>query len=133
MLRYPIRVKRQPEKKALLSVPDLPGAELIAANRQEALEKAQGLLEASLMRLLKDGAEIPLPSPMRSGAFVELSEEQEAKLLLYRAMRSRGVTKAQLARRLKSSVAEMDKLLDLGRKSSLAQMQKAFAALKEAS
>ena len=53
----------------------------------------------------------------------------EAKFILYEALRSAGIKKIELARRLGCSPSQVDRLLDIQHKSKLDQLQAAFAAL----
>jgi antitoxin HicB len=78
---------------------------------------------------MSDREDIPLPSPVKRGAFVELPALTEAKVLLYGAMRVRGIGKAELARRMECHLPHIDRLLDLRHASRLDQMEKAFRAL----
>lgn len=52
-----------------------------------------------------------------------------AKLALYETMRSQGVRKAELARRLGRHMPQVDRLLDLHHASRLDQVEAALAAL----
>jgi antitoxin HicB len=51
------------------------------------------------------------------------------KAELYLALRSSGMKKAQLARRIGISKDQMDRLLDLSRRARIEQIEAAFAAL----
>ena len=53
----------------------------------------------------------------------------EAKFRLYSALRAASVRKIDLARRLKCSPSQVDRLLDITHHSKLDQMEAAFAAI----
>ena len=53
----------------------------------------------------------------------------QAKLRVYAAPRAAGITKSELARRLKSSRSQVDRLLDITHHSKLDQIKAAFAAI----
>lgn len=128
MLRYPVRLERE-GNKILVSLPDVPGAHTFGADRDEALARAVDALETMLMGMIADREDIPMPSLVKRGPFVELPALTEAKVLLYRAMRSLNVGKAELARRLGWHMPQVDRLLDLRHASRLDQLEQAFRAL----
>jgi len=73
---------------------------------------------------------IPKPSPKKRGwKTVSLPALTEAKIALYLAMRASHVSKAELARRLKWHLPQVDRLLDLMHASRMDQIEQAFAAL----
>src|SRR6266404_4422065 len=128
MLKYPVRLKRE-GANTLASFADVPGVHTFGAKRTEALARALDALETMFMGIMSDREEIPLPSRIKRGTFVELPALAEAKVLLYRAMRARGIGKAELARRLGCHLPHVDRLLDLKHASRLDQMERAFRAL----
>jgi antitoxin HicB len=62
---------------------------------------------------------------------VTLPDLIEAKVELYREMRSAGVRKSDLGGRLGCHMRQVDRLLDLHHASRLDQIEAAFAALKK--
>jgi antitoxin HicB len=72
---------------------------------------------------------VPLPSAPEGRPCAVLSALATAKVLLYRAMREAGVSKAELARRLGWHGPQVDRLLDLNHASRLDQIETALAAL----
>ena len=128
MLRYPVKLKRE-GKRVLVSFPDVPGVHTFGANRDEALARAVGALETMFMGIIADREGIPLPTPAKRRPFVELPALTEAKILLYRTMRSGGIGKAELARRLGWHLPQVDRLLDLRHASRLDQIEQAFRIL----
>ena len=99
------------------------------ANREEALARAVDALETMFMGIIADREDIPFPSLAKGRSFVELPALTEAKLLLYRTMRSLGIGKAELARRLGWHMPQVDRLLDLRHASRLDQLEQAFLIL----
>jgi len=128
MLRYPVKIERE-GRRVLVSFPDVPGVHTFGANREDALARAVDALETMFMGIISDREEIPLPSAVKGRAFIEVPALTEAKLLLYRNMRARGVRKAELARRLGWHMPQVDRLLDLRHASRLDQLEQAFRAL----
>jgi antitoxin HicB len=128
MLRYPVKLRRE-GRRVLASFPDVPGVNTFGADRQEALAHALDALETMFMAMIADRDEIPSPSAVKRHSFVELPALTEAKILLYRTMRSARVGKAELARRLGWHMPQIDRLLDLRHASRLDQLEQAFLAL----
>ena len=79
--------------------------------------------------LLLASRDIPPPRATSKGPFVTLPALTEAKLALYTAMRTAGIGKAELARRLNCHLPQVDRLLDLRHASRLDQLEAAFRAL----
>lgn len=128
MLKYPVKLERE-GRRTLVSFPDVPGVHTFGANREEALARAVDALETMFMGLIADREEIPLPSSVKGRPCVELPALTEAKILLYRTMRTLGVGKAELARRLGWHLPQVDRLLDLRHASRLDQLERAFQVL----
>ena len=63
------------------------------------------------------------------GVAVALPAMTSLKLQLYWALRAAGITRAELARRLKWNRESVDRLFRLGHRSRLEQIEAAFAAL----
>ncbi len=128
MLRYPVKLRRE-GSRILVSFPDVPGVHTYGTGRKQALPRAVDALETMLMGIIADKEDIPSPSPARGRPFVELPALTEAKIVLYRTMRARGVGKAELARRLGCHLPQVDRLLDLRHASRLNQLEQAFRIL----
>src|ERR1035438_5214837 len=128
MLRYPAKLAIE-GKNTLVSFPDVPGVYTFGEGRDEALRQGLDALESMFMAIMADRGDIPAPSPVKRRPFVELPALTEAKVLLYQAMRTRKIGKAELARRLNCHLPHVDRLIDLRHASRLDQMEKAFRAL----
>lgn len=128
MLRYPAKLEQE-GKRVLVSFPDVPGVHTFGASREEALARAVDALETMFMGMIADKEELPLPSPAKGRPFAELPALTEAKILLYRTMRSLSIGKAELARRLGWHLPQVDRLLDLRHASRLDQLEQAFLIL----
>jgi antitoxin HicB len=128
MLRYPAKLGRE-GKWILVSFPDVPGAHTFGNSRKQALERGADAVETMFMAMMADKKEIPFPSTIKGGNFVELPALTEAKLVLYRTMRALGVGKTELARRLDWHMPQVDRLLDLRHASRLDQLEQAFRIL----
>ena len=132
MLRYPVILESDTNQTILVSFPDFPEAHTFGDDESEALARAADLLEDVLADYVDARKEIPLPSRVRKGErFVTLPVLTEVKVRLYREMRSTGIRKAELARRLGCHMRQVDRLLDIHHASRLDQIESAFAALNK--
>jgi antitoxin HicB len=130
MLRYAINLIPDEHGTFLVTVPDVPGVNTYGDNEDDALDNARQAIETMLMFHMRERHEVPMPSSgKRRAKFVDLSPLSEAKIGLYRAMRSAGVTKAGLARRLNVHAPQVDRLLDLSHSSKIENLDAAFRAV----
>lgn len=129
LLSYPVRLA--PEDDAfLVDVPDFPEAHTFGYGEEDALRRAIDAIASAMQGRVTDGREIPPPSrPKRGQRTVTVPALVWAKLELRRAMIETGTKKANLARRLKLRVSQIDRLLDLDHDSPLDQIENAARAL----
>jgi antitoxin HicB len=120
MLRYPVILKRNTNDTILVTFGD---------DKEEALLSALDALETALSMYVDGRREIQRPSSPKRSKFVTLPALTEAKLALYAAMRTAGVGKAEMARRLNGHLPQVDRLLDLMHASRLDQIESAFRAM----
>jgi len=91
---------------------------------------AQEALEVSLTFYTENSQDLPAPGPLKSGMrMVRVPALSGAKFMLYSALRSAGIRKVELARRLRCSPSQVHGLLDIQHKSKLDQLEAAFAAI----
>jgi antitoxin HicB len=129
MLAYPVDLERDTNGTVLVTFPEFAEAVTFGDDESDALLRAVDALETVLAARIDDREDIPLPSPAANRPSVVLPALTAAKVLLYRAMRERGVRKADLARRLGWHGPQIDRLLDLNHASRLDQIEAALAAL----
>jgi antitoxin HicB len=129
VLRYRVKLLHDTNDTILVDVPDIPEAHTFGEDREEALLRAPAAIESALMCYIDLHREIPLPRAGGGGPFVTLPALTEAKLALYTAMRTAGVSKSELARRMNCHMPQVDRLLDLRHASRLDQLEAAFHAL----
>ena len=116
-----------------MEFPDVLGALTSGKDRREALEMAEDALVAALGAHWKMEREIPLPSPVGEGErAVPLPPLAASKVALYRAMRERELTCAELAERLGISEDAFYKLIDPDYGSHLSQVERALRCLGKA-
>ena len=127
---YPCRIVRHEGNEHVVSFPDIRGCHTSGYSRAEALEMAEDALVAALSFLVDDREPIPVPSPVLDGQeVVAVDPVTAAKLELYSAMRDRGVSKRELARRLGLSATTVGRLADPGRRSHIDHVVRALRAV----
>ena len=129
MLAYPVVLQPDDNGTLLVTFPDVPEAVTFGDDEGDALKRAVDALETMLAARIADREDLPLPSAAKGRPCAVLPALATAKVLLYRAMREVGVSKAELARRLGWHHPQVDRLLDLNHPSRLDQIETALAAL----
>jgi antitoxin HicB len=81
-------------------------------NREEALESAEGALEAAIEMRIEDGLEIPIPSKAEKGEYLAaLPVGSAMKAAVYLAMKEQGINKTDLIQRLNLNEKEASSIL----------------------
>ena len=101
------------------------------ATEAEALEMANDFLVLAIGDLIKQGKDLPEGTVRRGKKYrwIQLPAAASIKVELYRELKRSGVRKAELARRLKISRGNIDRLFDLHHSTRLELLEAAFAAL----
>jgi antitoxin HicB len=128
MMRYAVTLTADDNGTVLVAAPDIPEATTFGEDRADALTRAVDAIETAIIGRIAAREDVPLPVA-RGVDSVTLPALSAAKIELYRAMRADSVGKAELARRLGVALPQVDRLLDLRRKSRLDSLVDAFAAL----
>ncbi len=128
MLGYRIELTPDDNDTFLVTCPQLPIVATFGETKDEARAHAVDAIETVLASMIDDGEDIPRPDGA-AGETVALPLLTALKLNLYWALRSTGITRAELARRLQWNRESVDRLFRLDHKSRLEQMEAAFAAL----
>ena len=96
---YPVRLKRESDGTWLTTSRDFPEVTTFGRNVQDALRHARDAIEEAIAARIAYREPIPDPS---SGRYrVRLPAQTVAKILVYRLMQDKGVSKNQLARTLR--------------------------------
>jgi antitoxin HicB len=128
-MRYPIEIARD-GRFFLVTFPDIPEALTQGETLQEAREAARSALETALDFYFEGSRIVPRPSRIkRGGEFVELSPSLAAKVLLLNEMLRQKVRPAELARRLRTTPQEVNRLTDLHHTSKIDGIAGAMKAL----
>jgi antitoxin HicB len=127
MLGY--RIELTPDNDTfLVTCPQLPIVATFGETEDEARSCAIDAIEIALASMIDDDEDIPHPDGA-DGEIVALPLLTAFKLNLYWALRSTGITRAELAGRLQWNPESVDRLFRLDHKSRLEQIEAAFAAL----
>jgi antitoxin HicB len=98
----------------VVTFPDVPEAITQGDTMEEAMAMASEALELALTFYMEKWADLPVPGSLKRGMrMVRIPALSEAKFRLYSALRAAGVSKIDLARRLKCSPSQVDWLLDI--------------------
>ncbi len=124
---YPVKLTRDTNGTILVDFPDFPEAHTFGEDHQDALLRGIDALETVIQGYMADRKAIPSPSSGYKYG-VQLSTQATIKVLLYRAMLEKGVSKSKLARDLHWHRPQVDRLLDLKHASRLDHID---AALQE--
>lgn len=130
MRAYPATLIPDPDGGFTVTFRDVPEAITEGDSREEALLRAEDALESALAMYVMAKEPLPVPSAaQRKEVMVPLSALGMAKTALYQAMREQGVGRAELARRLRWHLAQVNRVLDLRHASKMEQVEAALAAL----
>ena len=127
MLCYTI-ILEEDDDTLLVTSPDFPELTTFGEDRNEALERAVDALEEAVAARIYDRRDIPMPSST-GDTYVTLPTLTAVKVLLYQGMRDRNIGKAELARRLKWHMPQVDRVLNVNHHSRLDQMDAALDAI----
>jgi antitoxin HicB len=130
MRAYPAVLTPDPDGGFTVTFRDVPEAITEGDSREEALLHAEDALESALAMYI--AAKEPLPAPSKAEAgeeMVPLSALGMAKTALYDAMREQGIGRAELARRLRWHLPQVNRVLDPRHASRMEQVEAALAAL----
>jgi antitoxin HicB len=129
MWAYPVTIEPDDNGALLVSFVDIPEAHTFADDEDEIATRATDCALTALEGYMKDRRPIPTPSRELTGRAVELPPLAVAKIELYEAMRNAGVRKAELARRLRWHMPQVDRLLSLRHGSRLERLEAALTVL----
>lgn len=130
MLRYPARLKAAEDGGFVVTFPDIPEAITQGESVEDALLHAADALTSALDFYIEEGSSIPAPSkPKRGQRVVELPASYAAKILLLNEMAAQKVRPAELARRMKVTRQEVNRLVDWRHASKIDGIAVALKAL----
>jgi len=130
-MQYPAKFTADKETGGyVVTFPDVPEVHTEGDTMEEAIQRAAEALELGLTFYTEKSKDLPVPgAPKRGMRMVRVPALSEAKFKLYSALRAGGIRKIELARRLKCSPSQVDRLLDIQHVSKLDRIEAAFAAI----
>lgn len=128
MLTYPIEMQPDDNDTLLVTCPLLPLVLTFGSDEEEARRHAVDAIETALASMIDDGEEIPAP-PANSPNSVAIPLLTTLKVQLYWALKAEGITRAELARRLRWNRESVDRLFRLDHGSKIEKLEAAFGAL----
>jgi antitoxin HicB len=127
MLAYPIKLTKDDNGTFLVTVPDFPEVTTFGRDVKSAYKHAIDAIEEAIAARMAERE--PIPEPSKGKYTVALPAQAAAKILIYRAMRHRGVSKNELARRLRLHRPQVDRLLNLRHATRLDAIEQALGVL----
>jgi antitoxin HicB len=130
LFTYPAKINEDEEGRFLVSFRDLPWGLTDGANLEEAIEEAKDCLREAVSICIDEGMEIPEPSEAEEGeVLISLSTMYSVKAAFYVAFKKSGLSKADLARRLKTNNKEIYRMLDSGHQTKIARLEEGLSVL----
>ncbi len=125
---YPVEVTTQ-NNYTIVTLPDLKGANTYADEHCEAMTMAKDCLDTWLAEAIDEKRQIPKPSSAKGRPTVSAGAMIAAKAALITAMTEASITNVALGKKLGIDEAEVRHLRDPRRKTKIARIEKALAAL----
>jgi antitoxin HicB len=113
-MKFPVNLTKEPEGGYTVTFPDIPEAITCGTSIEDALVHAKDALESAMDFYFDDQRPVPAPSRAQKGQHsVEISLGLSAKVLLLNEMVLQKVRPADLARRMKVTPQEVNRLTNL--------------------
>jgi antitoxin HicB len=127
MWTYALKLTKDDNKTYLVTAPDFPEVTTFGKSIDDARARGLDAIEEAIAARMANRQPIPATSSARHKAL--LPTQTVAKILLYRAMRNKNMSKNELARRLRVHRPQVDRLLNLRHGTRLDAMERAFGAM----
>jgi antitoxin HicB len=126
---YPVVLELDDNKTVLVTCPDLPEVATWGEDEEDGLRHAADAIEEALAARIARRDDIPEPTAAHGRPVPSLPPLTDAKVALYRAALSAGISKAELGRRLGWHAPQIDRLFDLNHHSRIEQIDQALRVL----
>lgn len=127
---YPASFRPDEDGRPVVSFPNFPHAHTDGKDMREAVEEASDCLGSVIAHAIVNRLDIPAPSvPKRGQRLVPVPLWIAGKLALYLAMREKGVSNSELARRLGVRETVVRRMLDPDHATKSERLQTALEAL----
>jgi antitoxin HicB len=128
-MRFPMKIEPD-EEFFMVTFPDIPEAITQGESIEQAREVAQNALETALEFYFEEPRLVPKPSRVKADQeYVELPASVSAKVLLLNEMIKQKVRPAELARLLKTTPQEVNRLTNLHHATKIDRIAGAMKAL----
>lgn len=133
MLRFTYPAKLTRDRKDggyVVTFRDIPEAITQGDTVAHALSEAEGALQAAIEGRIEDGMAIAAPTqPKRGERAVSTPVTTALKAAVYLAMREQGVSKSELARRMRVDEKEARRMLDPHHQTKIPALERALSVL----
>lgn len=122
----------QPDGESwLVTAPQFDEVVSYGSTQKEACQNGRNAIEEAIAARIADGEDLPLPMQETpgKGMFVEVPAMVYLKSALYMIMREKGMTRADLMRKLECQREHVDRLFRLDHNSRLDSIEEAFKAM----
>ena len=127
---YPANIERDEDGRHLVTFPDFGWGATDGATRDEALSAAPDLLRELLAETIREGGDLPRPSPATKRLPLVVPPLPIAlKAALYEASREAGVSRRHLARALDVAESEVRRMLNPDHATKAATIDRALRRL----
>jgi antitoxin HicB len=127
---YPVALAEDPEGGFVVTCRDLPEVITQGDTREDALEAAEGAVQAATEMRIQDQEDMPVASEAQRGeVLIAVPIGTAMKAALYLAMREQGVNKSELARRLGMDEKEARRMLDPKHSTKVPTLERALHLL----
>jgi antitoxin HicB len=129
-MRYPVNLKKATEGGYVVSFPDIPEAITHGETIEDSLQHAQDALESAMEFYFEDRRRVPAPSkPKPRQHVVELPASLTAKVLLLNEMLRQKIRPAELARRIGTTLQEINRLTNIRHTTKIDRIDDVLRAL----
>ena len=127
---YPVDVERDEDGRHVVAFPDFGWGATDGATREEALAEARDLLRELIATTIREGDDLPEPSPTGEERPMVVPPVQIAlKAALYDAWRQAGISRRQFARDLDVAESEVRRMLNPDHATKAATIDRALRRL----
>lgn len=127
---YPVLLTADAGGGYVVTCRDIPEVVTQGETVENAVEEAEGALEAAIEMRVEDGLDIPAPTARKRGEYLAcLPVNTAMKAALYVTMREQNISKSELARRLGLDEKEVRRMLDPGHGTKVPALERALHAL----
>jgi antitoxin HicB len=128
---YRVKLDMDSDDTFLVTVPHFPEVTTFGVSQEEALANARRAIEEAIAARIAAGEDVSHPLARTSGRgwFVEVPVLTYLKAGLYMLSRQKGITRAEMARRVGVHREQVDRLFRLDHNSRMDQIEAAFKAI----